>query len=103
MSERRKYLVSRDRRHTVRTAERYLKTQCHEIFDWFFFHKSTAPRPTLKYFRIPFRIRGDIQPQTVEKSTPRYATYTVPKARDDFIVNNEKKKHSSYGMKSFIQ
>jgi hypothetical protein len=28
--------------------------------------------------------------------------YTVPKAMDDFIVNNEKKKHSSYGMKSFI-
>jgi hypothetical protein len=28
-------------------------------------------------------------------------TYTVPKAIDDFIVNNEKKKHSSYGMKSF--
>jgi hypothetical protein len=29
-------------------------------------------------------------------------TYTVLKATDDFIVNNEKKKHSSYGMKSFI-
>jgi hypothetical protein len=28
--------------------------------------------------------------------------YTVPKAMDDFIVNNEKKKYSSYGMKSFI-
>jgi hypothetical protein len=28
--------------------------------------------------------------------------YTVPKAMDDFIVNNEKKKPSSYGMKSFI-
>jgi hypothetical protein len=28
--------------------------------------------------------------------------YTAPKALDDFIVNNEKKKHSSYGMKSFI-
>jgi hypothetical protein len=28
--------------------------------------------------------------------------YTVPKAMDDFIVNNEKKKHSAYGMKSFI-
>jgi hypothetical protein len=28
--------------------------------------------------------------------------YTVPKAMDDFVVNNEKKKHSSYGMKSFI-
>jgi hypothetical protein len=28
--------------------------------------------------------------------------YIVPKATDDFIVNNEKKKHSSYGMKSFI-
>jgi hypothetical protein len=27
---------------------------------------------------------------------------TVPKAMDDLIVNNEKKKHSSYGMKSFI-
>jgi hypothetical protein len=25
-----------------------------------------------------------------------------PKAMADFIVNNEKKKHSSYGMKSFI-
>jgi hypothetical protein len=35
-----------------------------------FFHKSTA----LKYYRIPFRIRGDILPQTVKKSTPRYAT-----------------------------
>jgi hypothetical protein len=29
-------------------------------------------------------------------------TYTLPKAMGDFIVNNEKKKHSSYGMKSFI-
>jgi hypothetical protein len=28
--------------------------------------------------------------------------YIVPKAMDDFIVNNEKKKHSSYGMKSYI-
>jgi hypothetical protein len=28
--------------------------------------------------------------------------YTVPNAMDDFIVTNEKKKHSSYGMKSFI-
>jgi hypothetical protein len=46
-------------------------------FRQFFPHKSTGPRPlvnTLKYFRIPFRIRGDISPQTVEKSTPRYAT-----------------------------
>jgi hypothetical protein len=48
-----------------------LKRQSHDIFDfWFFVHKSTAPRPlvnTLKYFRIPFRIRGDIRPQTIEK------------------------------------
>jgi hypothetical protein len=29
-------------------------------------------------------------------------TYTAPKATDDFIANNEKKKHSSYGMKSCI-
>jgi hypothetical protein len=28
--------------------------------------------------------------------------YTVPNAMDDLIFNNEKKKHSSYGMKSFI-
>jgi hypothetical protein len=28
--------------------------------------------------------------------------YTVPKATDDFIVNNEKKMYSSYGMESFI-
>jgi hypothetical protein len=28
--------------------------------------------------------------------------YTVSKAMDDFIVNNEKKKHSTYVMKSFI-
>jgi hypothetical protein len=49
-----------------------LKRPSHEIFDLWFFHKSTAPRPlvnTLKYFRIPFRIRRDIRPQTVEKST----------------------------------
>jgi hypothetical protein len=32
----------------------------------------------------------------------RRLVYTIPKAMDDFIVNNEKKKHSSYGMKSFI-
>jgi hypothetical protein len=31
-----------------------------------------------------------------------HADYTVPKATFDFIFNNEKKKHSSYGMKSFI-
>jgi hypothetical protein len=37
-----------------------------------------------------------------EKENQTLSTYTVPKATDDFIVNNEKKKHSSYGMKSFI-
>jgi hypothetical protein len=37
----------------------------------------------------------------IEKNNP--IQYTVPKATDDFTVNNEKKKHSSYGMKSFIQ
>jgi hypothetical protein len=31
-----------------------------------------------------------------------YILYTVPKAMADVIVNNEKKRHSSYGMKSFI-
>jgi hypothetical protein len=54
-----------------------LKRPSHEIFDFWFFHKSTVLRPvvnTLKYFRIPFRIRRDIRLQTVEKSTPRYAT-----------------------------
>jgi hypothetical protein len=41
-----------------------LKGPCHEIFDLFIFHQSTPPRPlihALKYFRIPFRIRGDIR------------------------------------------
>jgi hypothetical protein len=40
-----------------------LKRQPHEIFDLWFFHKSIVPRPlhnTLKYFRILFRIPGDI-------------------------------------------
>jgi hypothetical protein len=42
----------------------HLKRQYHEIFDLWFFHKSTAPRPlinTLTYFRILFRIRGAIR------------------------------------------
>jgi hypothetical protein len=40
-----------------------LKRQSQEIFDFWFFHKLTVPKPmskTLKYFRILFRIRGDI-------------------------------------------
>jgi hypothetical protein len=47
-----------------------LKRLSHEIFHFWFFHKSTAPRPlvnTIKYFWIPFRIRRDIRRQTVEK------------------------------------
>jgi hypothetical protein len=53
-----------------------LKRQSQEIFDFWFFHKSTAPRliNTLKYSRIPLRIRGDTRTKTVEKSNPRYAT-----------------------------
>jgi hypothetical protein len=39
---------------------------------------------------------------TWEVGEHQLTSYTVPKAIDDFIVNNEKKKHSSYGMKSFI-
>jgi hypothetical protein len=41
-----------------------LKKKSHQIFDLWFFHKSIVPRPlsnTLKYFRILFRIRGDIR------------------------------------------
>jgi hypothetical protein len=40
-----------------------LKGQCHEIFDLWFFRQSIIPRPqmnTLKYFRILFRIRWEI-------------------------------------------
>jgi hypothetical protein len=55
-----------------------LKRPSHEIFDLWFFHKSTGPRHLVntqkKYLRIPFRSCGGIRPQTVEKSTPRYAT-----------------------------
>jgi hypothetical protein len=43
---------------------------------------------------------------TVPIHTHLYSTsmllYTVPKAMYEVIVNNEKKKDSSYGMKSFI-
>jgi hypothetical protein len=40
-----------------------LKGQCQEIFDLWFFRQSIIPRTqmnTLKYFRIPFRIRWEI-------------------------------------------
>jgi hypothetical protein len=41
----------------------HLKGQCQEIFDLWFFRQSITPRPqmnTLQYFRIPFRIRWEI-------------------------------------------
>jgi hypothetical protein len=41
----------------------HLKGQCHKIFDPWFFRQSITPRPqmnTLKYFRILFRIRWEI-------------------------------------------
>jgi hypothetical protein len=59
---------------------RNIKETASRDFRRLFFHKSTVPKPlvnTLKYFRIPFQIRGDIRPQTVKKSTPRYATYST--------------------------
>jgi hypothetical protein len=40
-----------------------LKGQCHEMFDLWFFRQSITPRPqmnTLKYFRILFQIRWEI-------------------------------------------
>ena len=50
-----------------------LKGQCHEIFDLWFFRQSITPRPqmnTLKYFRILFRIRWEINENVL---IPRYA------------------------------
>jgi hypothetical protein len=47
-----------------------LKRQSLEIFDFWFFSKINCPW-ALKYFRIPFRIRGDIQPQNL---SPHFAT-----------------------------
>ena len=40
-----------------------LKGQCHEIFDFWFFHESVSPKPLsvpLGWFRIFSKIRGDI-------------------------------------------
>jgi hypothetical protein len=48
-----------------------LKRQSHEIFDLCFLHTSTVPRPpinTLKYFRILFRIRGNIREYVLQHS-----------------------------------
>jgi hypothetical protein len=50
-----------------------LKGQCHEIFDLWYFRQSITPRPqmnTLKYFRILFRIRWEINENVL---IPRYA------------------------------
>jgi hypothetical protein len=47
--------------------------QCHEIFDLWFFRQSITPRPQmniLKYFRILFRIRWEINENVL---IPRYA------------------------------
>jgi hypothetical protein len=52
----------------------HLKGQCHEIFDLWFFRQSITPRPqmnTLKYFRILFRTRWEINKNVL---IPRYAT-----------------------------
>jgi hypothetical protein len=41
-----------------------LKRQCHEIFDFWFFHESVSPKPLsipLGSFRIFSKIRGDIR------------------------------------------
>jgi hypothetical protein len=41
-----------------------LKGQCHEIFDFWFFHESVSPKPVsvpLGPFRIFLKIRGDIR------------------------------------------
>jgi hypothetical protein len=50
-----------------------LKGQCHEIFDLCFFRQSITPGPqmnTLKYFRILFRIRWEMNENVL---IPRYA------------------------------
>jgi hypothetical protein len=50
-----------------------LEGQCHEIFDFWFFRQSITPRPqmnTVKYFRILFRIRWEINENVL---IPRYA------------------------------
>jgi hypothetical protein len=47
-----------------------LKRQSYEIFDLWFFHKSTTPKSlinTLKYFWILFRIRGASRHSSVTK------------------------------------
>jgi hypothetical protein len=43
---------------------RHLKGQCHEIFDFWFFHESVSPKNLsipLRPFRIFSKIRGDIR------------------------------------------
>jgi hypothetical protein len=55
--------------------------------------KSTI-RKCLKCYRFLLAVYSRLR----HKDSP----HTVPKAMDDFMFNNEKKKHSSYGTKSFI-
>jgi hypothetical protein len=60
----------------VDLAFKTLKVQRHEIFGLWFFHQSIIPRPrmnTLKYFRIMFRIRWEIDENVLIRAMPHSA------------------------------
>jgi hypothetical protein len=60
----------------------------------------------LAFILLLFFLKNQTTPSGSVSRTPTNSgdtpDHTVPKARGDFIVNNKNKKHSSYGMKSFI-
>jgi hypothetical protein len=60
---------------------------------------------SLKLFNTQLATTKEAQSQVKQSAWlwhKAFITTLSKKAMDDFIVNNENKKHSSYGMKSFI-